>query len=55
MNQLKSCIKNLKNIFKKEMDRGKYPISEINRRIKGILAISVREEVWVNLKNEKFN
>ena len=31
------------------------PFPEINRRIKGILAISVREEVWINLKNEKFN
>jgi hypothetical protein len=31
------------------------PFPEINRRIKGLLAISVNEEVWVNLKHEKFN
>ena len=31
------------------------PFTEINRRIKGLLAISIREEVWINLKNEKFN
>ena len=31
------------------------PFPEINRRIKGLLATSVREEVWINLKNEKFN
>lgn len=31
------------------------PFPEINRRIKGLLAISIREEVWINLKNEKFN
>lgn len=30
------------------------PFPEINRRIKGLLAISVNEEVWVNLKHEKF-
>jgi hypothetical protein len=30
------------------------PFPEINRRIKGVLAISLREEVWVNLLNEKF-
>ena len=29
------------------------PFPEINRRIKGVLASSVREEVWVNLQNEK--
>ena len=30
------------------------PFPEINRRIKGLLAISANEEVWVNLKHEKF-
>jgi hypothetical protein len=30
------------------------PFPEINRRIKGVLAISLREEVWVNLHHEKF-
>ena len=30
------------------------PFPEINRRIKGLLAISVNEQVWINLKNEKF-
>ena len=29
------------------------PFPEINRRIKGLLAISVREECWINLKHEK--
>ena len=30
------------------------PFSEIDRRIKGLLAISVNEEVWVKLEKEKF-
>ena len=30
------------------------PFPEINRRIKGLLAISVNEEVWVKLEREKF-
>tara|TARA_B100001121_G_C18607720_1_gene582747 strand:+ start:367 stop:666 length:300 start_codon:yes stop_codon:yes gene_type:complete len=30
------------------------PFPEVNRRIKGLLAISVNEEVWINLKHEKF-
>jgi len=29
------------------------PFPEINRRIQGLLAISAREECWVNLKYEK--
>ena len=29
------------------------PFPEIHRRIKGLLAISVREECWINLKHEK--
>ncbi len=30
------------------------PFPEINRRIRGILAISVREMVWIKMENEKF-
>ncbi len=30
------------------------PFPMINRRIKGLLAISVNEEVWIKLENEKF-
>ena len=53
-------IKKLYQKFKEYIQEGNrievnIPFPEINRRIKGILAISVREEVWVNLKNEKFN
>ena len=29
------------------------PFPEINRRIQGLLAISTREECWINLKHEK--
>jgi hypothetical protein len=53
-------IKKLYQKFKEYIQDGNrievnIPFPEINRRIKGILAISVREEVWINLKNEKFN
>lgn len=30
------------------------PFPEINRRIKGLLAISIRENVWLKLETEKF-
>ena len=30
------------------------PFPEIDRRIKGLLAISVNEEVWLKLEREKF-
>ena len=30
------------------------PFPMINRRIKGLLAISVNEEVWIKLEKEKF-
>jgi len=30
------------------------PFPEINRRIKGLLSISINEEVWLKLENEKF-
>ena len=53
-------IKKLYQKFKEYIQEGNrieinIPFPEINRRIKGLLAISVREEVWINLKNEKFN
>ena len=52
-------IKKLYEKFKEYIQEGNrievnIPFPEINRRIKGVLAISVREEVWINLKNEKF-
>lgn len=53
-------IKKLYQKFKEYIQEGNrikinIPFPEINRRIQGILAISIREEVWINLKNEKFN
>ena len=52
-------VKKLYIIFKKYIQEGNreeisIPFPEINRRIKGVLAISIKEEVWVSLKNEKF-
>tara|TARA_Y100001935_G_scaffold221634_1_gene195957 strand:- start:128 stop:418 length:291 start_codon:yes stop_codon:yes gene_type:complete len=52
-------IKKLYDLFKIYINEDKrievnIPFPEINRRIKGLLAISVNEEVWVNLKHEKF-
>lgn len=52
-------IKKLYGLFKTYINEEKrievnIPFPEINRRIKGLLAISVKEEVWVNLKHEKF-
>ena len=52
-------IKKLYGLFKIYINEDKrievnIPFPEINRRIKGLLAISVNEEVWVNLKHEKF-
>jgi len=60
LNMTYEPIKKLYQKFKEYIQEGNrievnIPFPEINRRIKGILAISVREEVWVNLKNEKFN
>jgi len=53
-------IKKLYQKFKEYIQEGNrieinIPFPEINRRIKGLLAISIRENVWLNLKNEKFN
>ena len=52
-------IKKLYAKFKEYISEGErmeinIPFPEINRRIKGLLAISVNEQVWINLKNEKF-
>jgi hypothetical protein len=52
-------IKKLYVLFKTYITEDKrievnIPFPEINRRIKGLLAISVNEQVWLNLKHEKF-
>jgi hypothetical protein len=52
-------IKKLYILFKEYVNECKrievnIPFPEINRRIKGLLAISVNEEVFINLKHEKF-
>tara|TARA_Y100000816_G_C26096394_1_gene580337 strand:+ start:1496 stop:1792 length:297 start_codon:yes stop_codon:yes gene_type:complete len=52
-------IKKLYSLFREYVQQDKrieinIPFPEINRRIKGLLAISVNEEVWINLKHEKF-
>ena len=59
LNSLYEPVRKLYNIFKTYIETGErtlinIPFPEINRRIKGLLAISVNEEVWVNLKKEKF-
>lgn len=50
-------IKNLYGTFKAYIADGNrilvnIPFPEINRRIKGLLAISINEEVWLKLENE---
>ena len=52
-------IKILYATFKSYIEEGNrlkinIPFPAINRRIKGLLAISVNEEVWIKLENEKF-
>ena len=52
-------IKKLYVLFREYIKNGdrieiNIPFPEIDRRIKGLLATSVREEVWINLKSEKF-
>jgi len=52
-------IKKLYQLFKTYIAEGNrmlinIPFPEIDRRIKGLLAISVNEEVWVKLEREKF-
>ena len=59
LNMVYEPIRKLYMIFKKYINEGSreeinIPFPEINRRIKGVLAISVKEEVWVSLRNEKF-
>jgi len=53
-------VRKLFELFKEYISEGRrievnIPFPDINRRIKGLLATSVREEVWINLKNERFN
>ena len=52
-------VRKLYELFKKYIDDAErievnIPFPDINRRIKGLLAISLKEETWINLKNEKF-
>ena len=52
-------IKKLYDIFKTYIAEGNriivnIPFPEINRRIKGLLATSINEEVWLKLEKEKF-
>ena len=52
-------IKRLYKEFKTYIEEGNrmevnIPFPEIGRRIKGLLAVSTREEVWVRLRKEKF-
>lgn len=52
-------IKKLYKLFKEYINEDRrlevnIPFPEINRRIKGLLAISVRENTWIKLKHEKF-
>ena len=44
-------IKCKEYIEKSERIELNIPFPEIHRCIKGVLAISIREEVWINLKN----
>ena len=52
-------VKELYKQFKQYIDTGdrieiNIPFPMINRRIKGLLAASVNEDVWIRLQNEKF-
>jgi hypothetical protein len=52
-------VKELYKQFKQYIDTGdrieiNIPFPMINRRIKGLLAASVNENVWIKLQNEKF-
>jgi len=52
-------IKKLYTLFKEYINEDKrieinIPFPEINRRIKGLLAISINENVWIKLKHEEF-
>ena len=53
-------VKKLYLKFKEYINEGQriivnIPFPEINRRIKGVLAINKREDVTIGLMNEKFN
>ena len=52
-------IKKLYKLFKEYINEDRrievnIPFPEIDRRIKGLLAISIKEDTYVNLKYEKF-
>ena len=52
-------IQKLYKLFKEYINEGNrivvnIPFPELNRRIKGLLSITEREEGWINLKHEKF-
>ena len=52
-------LKELYKQFKRYIDTGdrieiNIPFPMINRRIKGLLAASVNDNVWIKLQNEKF-
>ncbi len=52
-------IKKLYMLFKLYIENGErikvnIPFPMINKRIKGILATSIKENVWLRLENEKF-
>ena len=52
-------VKDLYKQFKQYIDTGdrieiNIPFPMIKRRIKGLLAASVNEDVWIKLQNEKF-
>jgi hypothetical protein len=53
-------VRKLYELFKEYISEGRrleinIPFPDIHRRIKGLLAISVREEVWITLKSERFD
>tara|TARA_B100001094_G_scaffold327518_1_gene385928 strand:- start:4570 stop:4845 length:276 start_codon:yes stop_codon:yes gene_type:complete len=52
-------VKKLYILIRKYIDDGdrieiNIPFPMINRRIKGLLAVSVNEQVWIKLQNELF-
>lgn len=57
LNNIYEPVKKLYEQFKIYIQNGErivlnIPFPEIKRRIKGVLAISINEEVWVNLKKD---
>lgn len=60
LNNTYEPVKKLYLKFKEYINEGQriivnIPFPEINRRIKGVLAINKREDVTIGLMNEKFN